>query len=185
MGSSVIVLVILFCLTVYGLAACRRPAPPADGTLAADPPIEQNRGGVVMRVKDVTVLPTSFLRQYKGSLDLGWQKVYQASVIERVITIGIIDIEVENAGDIPISIYPRQGEVETSGERVHLELCPSEFGGSMQPKARVEGKVFFFLKRRKYSDIPWIRYSTGAPVDSAGSPLAEEGYRFVAKVVLE
>lgn len=75
------------------------------------------------------------------------------------ITIGQIEIAVENGTDQPINIYPDQGVAIVGNEQVDVSLFLSDdVGGEYFPGVLKEGRVYFFLEPVPTGEIESVTY---------------------------
>jgi hypothetical protein len=81
------------------------------------------------------------------------------------VTIGQIEIRVENTTGQKISIYPDQGTIVAGSEQVKVELFLSagDVGGDYFPGVIQEGRILFFLKRTPASAVESVLYAIRGP----------------------
>jgi hypothetical protein len=80
------------------------------------------------------------------------------------VTIGQIEISVQNLSNERKSLYPDQAIVVVGNEQVETSFFLSDdLGGEYFPGVLKEGKVVFFLERTSYADVRNVLYAVDSP----------------------
>lgn len=145
------------------------PAPTA--TPAGTSRLRSTRDGVTPNTSDVGGVKVTLLTmkvadfsEYVQAADQQSKGLLATKTAEGIVTIGQIEVRVENATAGKLSLYPDQGTVVVGNEQVDVDLLLSgEIGGDYFPGVVKEAKVFFFLKRTAAVDVREVLYSVDAP----------------------
>ena len=177
--------------------ACSEDGPPIDSThptaiptrAGADPgdlslgtvldtsgPLTVVSNGVAITIVRLAV--ADYSEFYDDQDAAGQRSLDSFSETEAAVTVGQIEIAVENRNDQRISIYPDQGTVIVGNESVVVSLFRSEaVGGEYLPGALKHGRVFFFLRHTPISQIESVTYAVdGASSETLSS--SDSGFRF-------
>ena len=144
--------------------------------------LEQDRGGVVIRVNGVILTPIDTWTDWAKARAV--DNPMAISMIDSILegapmTIALVKIQVENKTDKKVSLYPDQGTLVVGNEQVDAEVFLSDdVGGDYLGGIMKEGDVMFLLERISATDIAKVRYLVDAAHDDKFDRLAEEGYDF-------
>jgi hypothetical protein len=136
--------------------------------------------GVVITVHRVAV--ASFQEFYAASDEAGRRALDTFGDAEGALTIGQIELSIENASGSRRTVYPNQGTVVVGNEQVDVSLFLSDdIGGEYFPGVVKEGRVLFFLKRLAYTDVASVLYVVGYPFGETFN-FAAQDYEFTISV---
>ncbi len=175
--------------------ACGEDAPPLDSTqptaiptrAGADPgdlslgSVRDTTGlqAVVSSGVSITILRLAvadYSEFYDDQDAAGQRSLDSFSETAAAVTVGQIEITVENHNDQRVNLYPDKGTVIVGNESVVVSLFRSEaIGGEYLPGTLKHGRVFFFLRHTPVSQIESVTYA----VDGASSEtLSSFGFSF-------
>lgn len=147
------------------------PEPAEEPALAVrrDVNIEQDRGGIVIRIKMIAIGDFA-------ALDTDVQEgLLMMSYWEDAKYIGGISIQVENTTKKTANLYPDQGTVVVGTEQIDVDLFSSDsVGGEIFAGVVKEGLIMFALKAVDISTVDTMRYIVSGPSDEEFSRLGED-----------
>jgi len=168
-------LVVGLILATVGCATALGPggSPPPEGRVRKELSLEQDRGGVMVNVRSVSLIPLeSMPDDFKEGAN-GFDYWDDAK------TVGILDIKVTNQTDSNVNVHPAQATVVVGDEQVKTHVWLSEVvGGELYPEVMMEGIVIFGLRRHAADEVPRLRYVIDAPFGEDFEPLADSDFDF-------
>lgn len=139
--------------------------------------IQQERGGVLLRVKEVGLIPYAAMLAW---LDDAEADRLKAELGDGPLTLGLLNVEAVNNTQEVIRIHPEQAVVLAEDEQVNTSPALSEVvGGELRAGERREGFILFALVHTRAETVDSIRYSVAAPSDANGQSLAAAGYELL------
>ncbi|MBM3187621.1 MAG: hypothetical protein FJZ90_02745 [Chloroflexi bacterium] len=136
--------------------------------------LEQERGGVIVRLRALALVPLDAL---VGALGEEGAAELLAVAGQDVQAVGVLNVQVENATEAIAHIHPDEAVVIADDERVATYPTLSDpLGGGYAPGAQREGLVLFGLRRGGAPQIRLLRYVVSPPYGEDGHPLSPEGY---------
>lgn len=139
--------------------------------------IQQERGGILLRVKEVGLIPYAAMLAW---LDDAEADRLRSELGDGPLTLGLFNVEVVNTTQQVARIHPEQAVVLVEDEQVNTSPSLSEaVSGDLRVGERREGLILFALAHTRADAAHAIRYLVAAPSDANGQNLVAEGYDLI------
>jgi hypothetical protein len=130
-------------------------------------------GGVRLTLSRVSIADYDEFFQSQG--DSVKCALMGSAAAEDALTIGLIDLRVENTSSVPVTISPVEAMVRAHTEEAMVEpRLSGALGGTYEPGMAREGRLIFFLSDASAASVEGVLYGIEGPLDDSLSPLGED-----------